>query len=93
MRSTEATRHSKLYVGLGQLHVAESVVVPIEGEKPNLLIHYLGGLIFILLGFLLTATGYRAASTGYTVVGIVLIAIGIALMMRKIVRRNQSKQS
>lgn len=66
--------------------------MPVKAEKPNLLISNLGGLIFVVLGFLLAASGYRAASTGYIAAGIVLIAIGAALMVRKIVRRNQSNQ-
>jgi hypothetical protein len=66
--------------------------MPVKGEKPNLLIGNLSGLIFVVLGFLLAASGYRAASTGYIAAGIVLVAIGAALMVRKIVRRNQSKQ-
>lgn len=66
--------------------------MPVSGEKPNLLIGNLGGLILVVLGFLVGASGYRAASTGYVVAGIVLVAVGAALLVRKVVRRNQSKQ-
>jgi hypothetical protein len=73
----------------GQFHVAESIVMPVNSERPNLLIGKLGGLIFVALGFLLAASGYRAGSAGYIAAGVVLIAIGVALLVRKIVRRNQ----
>ena len=66
--------------------------MPSGGEKPNLLIGKLGGLIFIVLGFLLAASGYRGASTGYTAAGVLLIVIGIALLVWKTVRRNQGTQ-
>ena len=58
----------------------------------NLLIDKLAGLVFIVIGFLLAASVYRAASTGYMAAGIVLLAIGIALVVRKVLRRNQDNQ-
>src|SRR5262245_6382917 len=58
----------------------------LDGERPNLLVPKLGGLILIVLGFLLAASGYRAASPGYTAAGIIVAAIGVALLVWKAVR-------
>jgi hypothetical protein len=74
-------------------YVARRFVMPAEGEKTNLLISKLVGLIFVVLGFLLAASGYRAASTGYMAGGVALLAIGIAIMWRQIARRNQGGRS
>ena len=69
--------------------MAESIVMPVKGEKPNLLIGNLSGLIFVVLGFPPGSVRLPSRVEGYIAAGIVLIAIGAALMVRKIVRRNQ----
>jgi uncharacterized membrane protein HdeD (DUF308 family) len=63
------------------------------GEGSVLLIKKLGGLILIILGCLLTAAGFNSGATAQVVLGIVLLAAGMALLVLKIVRRNQSSPS
>jgi len=60
------------------------------GEGPILLVKKLGGLILIVLGCLLIATGLNWGTTLQIVFGVLLLAAGVALLVLKIVRRNQS---
>ena len=61
----------------------------VSNETPNYLINKLGSLILIILGFLVGAAGYRNGSSVYIVAGIIFLAVGFALLIRKIMRRNQ----
>jgi len=63
------------------------------GEGVVLFAKKLGGLILIALGFLLTAGGVELRSTGVTTLGILFLAAGAILLILKIVRRNQSRQT
>jgi uncharacterized membrane protein HdeD (DUF308 family) len=59
-------------------------------EQPIFLIKKLGGLILFIIGCLLTAIGFNNGYVGITVLGIALLAGGAALLVLKIVRRNQA---
>ncbi len=61
----------------------------VSKETPNYLINKLGALILIILGFLVGTAGYRNGSSVYIVAGIIFLAVGFALLIRKIMRRNQ----
>jgi len=54
-----------------------------------LLTKKLGGLFAIIIGCLLTAVGLTFESTGMTILGVLFLALGGALLVLKIVRRNQ----
>ncbi len=54
-----------------------------------LLTKKLGGLFAIIIGCLLTAVGVTYESTGMTILGVLFLALGAALLVLKIIRRNQ----
>jgi hypothetical protein len=54
-----------------------------------LLTKKLGGLFAIILGCLLTAVGVTFEYGGTTFIGVLLLIVGAALLVLKIVRRNQ----
>jgi len=54
-----------------------------------LLTKKLGGLFAIIIGCALTAVGATFESTGTLVLGVLFLALGAALLVLKIVRRNQ----
>lgn len=58
-------------------------------EKPILLVKKIGGALLLLCGLLLTALAYSDGSRGLMVLGGLLAAAGVALMVLKIVRRNE----
>jgi hypothetical protein len=58
-------------------------------ETPVLLIKKMGGVVLLLLGLLLTALGYSNGSNGVATLGFVLLAGGVALLVLKILRRNE----
>jgi energy-converting hydrogenase Eha subunit E len=57
--------------------------------KPALLIKKLGAMLFLIVGALLTATGYAVGPNWLRVLGIALLAVGVALLVLKILRRNE----
>jgi hypothetical protein len=54
-----------------------------------LLVKKLGGLFAIILGCLLTAVGVTFEYGGTTFIGVLLLIVGAALLVLKIIRRNQ----
>jgi hypothetical protein len=60
-----------------------------EVSTPILLIKKLAGVFLLVMGALLTATGTSAGYSGLTIIGWILLAAGIALLVMKILRRNQ----
>ena len=58
-------------------------------EKPVLLIKKLGGILLLVIGLLLAASGLNGGYHGLTLIGALLLVTGVALIVLKIVRRNQ----
>ncbi|MCK1394649.1 hypothetical protein [Bradyrhizobium sp. 1] len=54
-----------------------------------LLVKKLGGLFAIIFGCLLTAVGVTFEYGGTTFIGVLLLIVGAALLVLKIIRRNQ----
>jgi hypothetical protein len=59
------------------------------GDGHVLLTKKLSGLFAIIIGCLLTAVGVTFESTGTTILGVLFLALGAALLVLKIIRRNQ----
>jgi hypothetical protein len=64
----------------------------VNHKIPDPLINKLSALILIVLGFLLATAGYRSGQAWYIGGGVVCLAVGLVLLVRKIIRRNQSGQ-
>ena len=58
-------------------------------DKPVLLIKKLSGIFLVVIGLLLTATGMTGGYHGLALIGGLLLVTGVALIVLKIIRRNQ----
>jgi hypothetical protein len=58
-------------------------------DTPIFLVKKVGGLVLLILGLLLIVLGYGYESNGLLILGVLVLAGGIALLVLKIVRRNQ----
>ena len=58
--------------------------------SPIFLAKKMGGIILLILGLLLTVLGFAYGSNALGIVGILLLVGGVALLVLKIIRRNET---
>jgi uncharacterized membrane protein HdeD (DUF308 family) len=58
-------------------------------EKPVLLLKKLSGLLLVIFGCFLMALGLNKGAVALTAVGSLMLSVGLALLVLKIIRRNQ----
>jgi hypothetical protein len=61
----------------------------LEGGTPALLLKKMGSMILLVVGGALAAVGFGTDVRGLGIVGLLIMALGVALLIMKIVRRNQ----
>lgn len=59
---------------------------------PSFLVNKLAAIAFLVVGFLVLASGYRYESLFSMIGGALLLLIGIALLVLKIIRRNEPRR-
>lgn len=61
-----------------------------DDMTPIFLIKKLAGVFLLIIGSLLAATGLATSYSGLTFIGSFLLAVGLAVLILKVLRRNQA---